>query len=302
MTETNRVSEKADSSSTTGARPSILVDDSQLFSLRARPSLIEYFRSLWQRRHFIHADARSKAFKSNRDMLLGRVWIILNPLLDVAVYGVVFGLVLKTSRGIDNFIGFLILGVIFFGFISKGLSAGSGLIQSSRNMISSFAFPKASLAVSVILRQLLDNIVPAIVAVILAVLLQIGEPLSWTIILVVPLFLLIHVFGLGLTFFVSRITAFVPDFKAIVSLVGRALFFLSGVFFSVERFSTSPELQQLVLINPAYQFLMAVRDAAIYQTVPSAGTWAYLSAWSFGLVVVGFVFFWQAEERYASAR
>lgn len=216
------------------------------------------------------------------------------------MFVVIFGMILKVDRGMDNFVGFLIIGVIFFSFITKGLGAGSGLIQRSRNMITSFQFPRAALAFSTTLRAFLDHIAPAFMATLLAVLTQLDKSVHWTIVFVIPLYFLIHFFALGLTMIVARITAFIPDAKSLVTLLQRALFFLSGVFFPLARFETHPPLQAVMEANPVYQFLTAVRLCVLDGEIPSVGTWASLAAWSLGTAVVGLIFFWQAEARYSS--
>nr|WP_274707717.1 ABC transporter permease [Corynebacterium lehmanniae] len=269
--------------------------------LSARPGLGKYLAQLWQRRHFIWAEARNKAFSRGRDMYLGRAWIVLQPMLDSAVYVLVFGIILNLSRNIDYFIGYLVIGVVFFNFLTRGLTSGSGLIQSSKGMISSFSFPKAALPLSLTVKQLLDNVTPALVALLIAFLYH-GLTPSLAILLVPVLFLMIHLFALGAMLIVARITAFVPDLKALVSTFTRGLFFVSGVFFDIHRFDGNETLQSIMLANPAYQFLTAVREATIYQTVPPLGRWLYLAAWTLGLLIIGLIFFWEAEERYARVR
>lgn len=295
------------SSTRTGDRSQVvdnveLVDDSELGSLNAKPRLSSYLSKLWGRRHFILADAKSKSLNTGRGTFLGKAWILINPMLQVAVFVLVFGLVLKVDRGIDNFVGFLIIGVIFFGFLSGGLSAGSGLIQAQRSMISSFQFPRAALTFSVTLRNAIDNIAPAIVAVVLAVLTQLDRPIHWTIILVVPLFVIMQIFALGCTLWISRITAFIPDTKALVSLAQRALFFLSGVFFPLSRFDAHPVLKSVMEANPIYQFLTAVRMSVLDGVIPPLGMWIYLLSWSAILSVTGLIYFWMAEGRYSRVR
>lgn len=279
----------------------IEVDDTHLRRLSARPGLGRYLAQLWQRRHFIWAEARNKAFSRGRDMYLGRAWIVLQPILDTAVYILVFGVVLNISKNIDHFIGYLVIGVIFFNFITRGLNSGSGLIQSSKGMISSFSFPKAALPISLTVKQLLDNVAPAIVGLLIAFLYH-GLTPSPAILTVPVFFLMIHLFSLGAMLIVARITAFVPDLKALVSTFTRGLFFVSGVFFDIHRFDSNETIQSIMLANPAYQFLTAVREATIYQTVPPLGRWLYLVAWTFGLLITGLIFFWEAEERYARVR
>ncbi|WP_448854091.1 ABC transporter permease [Corynebacterium frankenforstense] len=114
--------------------PLLRVDESGLFSMRSRPPLHRYIAQLWQRRFFIWADAKAKSLQPGADMILGNLWLVLNPILNVAIYGIVFGILLRTDRGIDNFLGFLILGVIFFTFFSRAVEGGSGLIQDSESV------------------------------------------------------------------------------------------------------------------------------------------------------------------------
>ena len=285
-----------------GTETSVLVSREPLKTINALPHLSEYVFQLWQLRHFIYFDARSKAFKSSRDLLLGRAWVIIQPLIDVMVYAFIFGVLLKTSRGIDNFLGYLTIGVIFFGFITTGLNSGTKLIQSSYGLISSFSFPKAALPISLVTKQFIDNLPPAIIAIALAFVFQWPQGPTWTVLLIIPLYALAHFLILGVIFIVARVTAFIPDLKALVGVLSRALFFTSGVFFSVDRFSGSPMAQKVMENNPGYIFLQACRDVTIYNKLPNLSSWVHLIAWSFGLLVIGFIFFWKAEERYASVK
>src|SRR5699024_7878749 len=243
-----------------------------LAKLNPRPSLPTYIRQLWQRRFFIGAEARSKALRSTRDYRLWRTWLVVNPILDVAFYGFLFGVLFQTSRGIENFLGYLIIGIMYMRMMSSLMGNGSGLITKSKSMIRTFAFPRASLVFSQTLRAMIDNILPAVVALILAFLAQWGKFPHWTVLLVIPLYLLMHMFGCGLMLIAARLTAEIPDVKAVMPLITRAWFFLSGVMFSLDRFSHVPIIQELMSHNPAYIFLSALRDSSIYQTAPELNT------------------------------
>lgn len=280
----------------------VLVDDTALHQLHARESLVGYIRSLWQRRHFILADTKSKSLSSGNGTYLGMAWVLLEPLFRIAVYALVFGLILKVSRGMDNFLGFLMIGVIFFGFFTQGITSGGNLIQKSRGLIRSFNFPKASLAISLTLKQLIDHIVPALVAVFGAVAFQWEQGISFSILGIVPIYLLVHLFSFGCICIAARASAFFPDVTKILSLVNRALFFTSGVFFTIDRFDTHPILTTIVETNPIYQFLMAARTCVMDGVFPSLSVWIYISTWSFVVALVGSIYFWQAEERYVAIR
>lgn len=290
--------EVAASGTANGPRPVQLVDASKLSSMQTRPGLLTYCALLWQRRHFIWADARFKALRTTKDYRLWRLWLVLQPLLDVAFYGFMFGLILKTSKGIDNFVGYLVIGVIFMRMMGGLLNQGSMLIRNSRGMIQTFQFPRASLAISQTLRNLLDNIVPALIAVLMGLAFQGFHGMSWTLVLVVPLFLLIHIFGCGLMLITARLTAELPDTRALISFLSQAWFFLSGVMFSIDRFVEHPVLHSAMTANPAYIFLQSVRGCVLYSEAPSVQTWSTLLAWTFGTFVAGLVYFWLAEAKY----
>lgn len=298
----NDQSQRATEVSTDPTANVVLVDDKTLHQLHARENIVIYLRLLWQRRHFILADVKSKSLSAGNGTYLGMAWVLLDPLFRVAVYALVFGLILKISRGMDNFIGFLMIGVIFFGFFTQGITSGGNLIQKSRSLIRSFNFPKASLAVSLVIKQFVDHIVPAIVAVIGALAFQWAKGVSFSIVGIIPIYCLVHVFAFGCICFAARASAFFPDITKILSLLNRALFFTSGVFFTIERFDTHPLLTTIVEINPIYQFLMAARTCVMDGVLPSLNVWIYISTWSIVVAVAGFIYFWGAEERYVAVR
>lgn len=275
-----------------------LVSTEHLHSLQTRPSFFHYCRQLWERRAFVWADARFKALRTTKDYRLWRTWLVLQPLMEVAFYAFLFGMILKTSKGVENFIGFLILGVTFMRMIVGLMSQGNMLIRNSRGMIQTFSFPRASLAFSQAMRGMLDNLLPAIIAAIMALAAQKFHPFGWTALLLVPLFLLIHIFGCGLMLITARLTAVIPDSRALINFFNSAWFFLSGVMFSVDRFVDHPTLHCVMTANPAYIFLTAIRDSVIYASPPTATAWLTLLTWSVGTFMIGLVYFWQAEARY----
>lgn len=278
----------------------ILVDDIGLKRLNGSQGLAKYCRRLIDNRDFIRARAKTQAFRGGRGTYLGWLWTLLDPVFQIAVYAIVFGLILEISRGMDNYLGFLTIGVIFFGFFRSAVSEGNNLIYKSRNLISSFRFPVASLVFSNTIRRMLDGIPPALICILATLAFQASQPPSWTVVLVIPIYLLLQLFCTGVIFFVSRSAYIVPDLKSVFNLLVRGLFFISGVFFTIDRFETHLILRLLVEYNPVYQFLMAVRACVMEGVSPAADTWLYLSAWSVAIFITGFLFFWRGEKSYAS--
>ena len=102
---------------TTASAPAQLAAKYGLSVSGARPGLPEYVRQLWGRRHFISAFARAKLTAQYSQAKLGQVWQVATPLLNAAVYYLIFGLLIGTEdRASTDFIAFLVTGVFIFTF------------------------------------------------------------------------------------------------------------------------------------------------------------------------------------------
>ncbi|MEK8227741.1 hypothetical protein NKG05_18995 [Oerskovia sp. M15] len=76
-----------------------VISAGRLNRVGARPPLGEYIAQLWDRRYFLWADARAKVTSGTRETLLGTAWLVIKPILDGLTYFLIFGLLLKSSRG-----------------------------------------------------------------------------------------------------------------------------------------------------------------------------------------------------------
>lgn len=275
------------------------VDTSGLQEVGSSKSLVPYLKEIWARRDYITADAKAKAFRTTRDYKWWRFWLIGSPLLEALLYGFMFGVLLKTSRGVENFVGFVIIGITLFGAMNRLLMAGVGLIEANKGMIRAFSFPTATITISVILRYIYDLTPSVIIASIVALLFQLNfTPPGATVFFAVIVFALTFLFGAGLTFITARLTSFLPDFRAILELFSRGWMFASGIFYSMEHYATNPLVYNLFSANPAYQYITAFRKCLLYNQIPSVSEWTSLFCWGIGTFSFGILFFWQAEDRY----
>ncbi|MYR20799.1 ABC transporter permease, partial [Streptomyces sp. SID6137] len=122
----------------------------------ARPSLVEYVRQLWSRRHFILAFSQAKLTAQYSQAKLGQLWQVATPLLNAAVYYFIFGVILHASRGMshDVYIPFLVTGVFVFTFTQSSVMSGVRAISGNLGLVRALHFPRASLPVSFSLQQL----------------------------------------------------------------------------------------------------------------------------------------------------
>jgi len=278
-----------------------VVSAGRLTRVGARPPLGVYLGQLWNRRHFLWAEARAKVTSGTRENLLGTLWLVLKPVLDGLTYFLIFGLLLKSSRGIENFIGYLIIGVFLFSFTTKAVTSGANSIKNGRNLIRAFAFPRASLPISVILRGMLDMIPVLGAMVVLLALMPPAEVFTWRVALVPAVLALQVLFTTGLALLLARCVAVVPDLNQLISFAMRLWLYGSAVFFSYDQFIDHPTALALMEANPMFMVLSMARDCLLYGVTPALSSWLGLSAWAVGTLVVGFLFFYRGEESYGRA-
>ncbi len=276
----------------------IRVDLRALNRVGAKPGIIDYLISLWNYRDFMVYDARARVQSGNKRDRLGSAWLLLDPLLNGLGYFAIFGLLLGASRGIENFIGYLIIGVFLFQMSSRAIVSGARVIPTNRNVIQAFNFPRATLAVAVNIRELIANIPVIIMMLLMIVVIAPTEEITWRWLLIFPAIALQVVFNLGAGLMLAPLVAKVNDVVHVVSFAMRFWMFASCVMFSIDRYSSVPVIKFIVEINPMYLILDIVRSSVLYAQTPGWQSWAGLAAWAFGTCILGMIFFWKGEERY----
>lgn len=271
-----------------------------------RPPLGQYLRELWDRRHFIWMDSRHRLATKNSRTRLGRVWLILRPILDAALYFVVFGVLITGARGgIENFAAYVVVGILMFQSTMRSLSQGPGLIRSGGAMIRAFSFPRAAIPLSWAIRDALQMRYTLPVALIMIMVIPPNEMpgLAW--LLVLPIFALQMMLNLGISLLMARIGFVFPDASQLMGVVARFLMYGSGVIFPVEHYLgrfDHPFFTVVVEANPIYHMLQLYRTALIDNAPAPVSSWIIFAAWSVGMLILGFLVFWQGEASYGDDR
>ncbi|GAA1196352.1 ABC transporter permease [Streptomyces hebeiensis] len=286
-----------------GLSPAELAAKHGLSVSGARPSLADYVRQLWGRRHFILAFSQAKLTAQYSQAKLGQLWQVATPLLNAFVYYLIFGLILGTKRGIpqDVFVPFLVTGVFVFTFTQSSVMAGVRAISGNLGLVRALHFPRASLPVSFSLQQLQQLLFSMIVLIAVAVAFGSYPRLSW--LLVLPALALQFVFNTGLALIMARLGSKTPDLAQLMPFIMRTWMYASGVMFSIPLMLKDRPgwITDVLQYNPAAVYMDLVRFAMIdgygSENLP-AHVWLVAVAWAVLLGIAGFVYFWKAEERY----
>lgn len=286
-----------------------------------RPTIKSYVAQLWQRRHFIVAFASARNIAMYTNARLGQVWQMLTPLFNVGVYFLIYTVIIPLSRGIPNYISYLVAGVFVFNFTQTAILAGSRSVSDNLGVIRALHFPRACLPVATTVIQLQQ--LGFSMVILCVVVLVTGEPLTFNWFLLIPTLALQFIFNTGMSLVVARAGATVTDLSALLPFLLRTWMYLSGVIYAVHSLAARvPHMVfRLFELNPAYVYIALVRHALISEKVTRAAgeswakwhkevvkvhqteavpphVWAIAVGWALVMGIVGFVYFWRAEERY----
>jgi teichoic acid transport system permease protein len=265
------------------------------------PSLPEYTRQLWAYRHFIWEFAGAKVSAALGNTRLGMIWQVLTPLFNAGVYYVIFGVLLDTSHGVSNFIPYLCTGIFIFGYTQSVVQAGITAVSGNLGLIRALHFPRASLPLSVTLVEARNMV--ASMAVLMAIVLIKGEPITFEWLLVVPALLLQTIFNAGFAMLVARLGSRLHDLRQLVPFIMRVWMYGSAVLYSVTKFTEhlSGWKLNLVLANPMLVFIELMRHA-LMEDVTLAGTplrlWTEAIIWATVMGLGGYAYFWRGEKEY----
>ena len=270
-----------------------------LHKVGGRPPILAYLIDVWHRRSFIYSLARFRIEADNGRNRLGMGWVVLKPLLNAAVYGTIFGILMGPRSRPDQFILFLVIGVFFFEYFSSCFTSGAKSITKNASLVQSLSFPRMSLPLALVTQRLLE-FAPMIV-IMTGLVLAFGNMPQWEWLLLIPLVALFTVFNAGLTLITARLTVHFRDLTQLLPFVSRFFFYTSGVFFSVERrFGKNETIMQIADLQPIHEFMDLARSIMLNgpDYVIDSRYWAYSAAWAFAALIIGTVYFWAAEERY----
>jgi ABC-type polysaccharide/polyol phosphate export permease len=210
---------------------------------------------------------------------LGVLWYLVNPLVLMAVYGVMLGPVLKAVNYSDYPL-FILAGLLVWLFFAQALTGAATSLVDQSALISKVRFPRESIPAASVAVQLVPYL--AMLVVLLPVTLVIRGNPSWALLLLIPLTVCLFAFTLGLSLIGATAHAYYRDVQPILTATLLPWFFISGVLFNLQSLPglTAHHWIEPLLrwVNPVAPFIEATRDIIYGGHVPAGATLAYVVA------------------------
>lgn len=207
--------------------------------------------------------------KSYADNLLGGLWIILNPLFQIGVYWVVFGLGVRGGQDVDGipFFVWLICGLIPWFFISAAILQGSNSVYARLNSVSKMNFPLSVIPTYVVVAQLYTHLILVAMLTIIVITSQGIHHIN-----IISLFYFMlssFCFLLSLSFVTSTLSTMVRDIHLLIQTATRMLFYVTPILW-LPSDNTPQLLKEIFAMNPFYYIVDGYRESLL------KGSWNFV--------------------------
>ncbi|MBB1522867.1 MAG: ABC transporter permease [Clostridiales bacterium] len=214
-----------------------------------------------------------------KNSVLGVLWTFLNPLLQLAVYAIIFPLILKDTK--EAYVVFVCVGLIPWTFFTTSVAQSAYTIIGNANIVKKVYFPREILPLSVVVSGAVNFCIS--VLIIIGFCFIYGKGLTWAV-LFFPLVLLIQfALQLGIAFILAAITVYFRDMEHFVQIGLMLMFYATPIVYDSR---TIPAAFSFIMkINPMAVIIEGYRDIFYNQTMPNM---IQLGAW--GAISVALVF------------
>lgn len=227
---------------------------------------MDSFREIWAYRFALHNLVLKDFRVRYRNMSLGMLWSLLNPLVMLGVLVFVFSYIFPQPES-RTFPIFILIGLVFHNFLSLSVSAATNSIVENASLIKKLHFPRLIIPLAVVLSQAIHIAIQT--ALVFLFILLFRLPVTPAIFWLAVALLVAMVFILGLCLICSALDTYYRDVLYISQSALIVLFWLSPVFYplSMVRANLPPWFYALYLLNPLAGCIDVARAAVLDGTV-----------------------------------
>ncbi len=258
-------------------------------------SPVALVRTLWDHRVLLAQLSRTSLSTSHRGSLLGRAWVVLDPLIMLAVYGFVFGMIFASRGDRGDFVLGLYGGMLAYQIFSTAAVASAGVVSASRNYVKQLVFPVEILPASTVGGIIIPTAIGMGLFLLATLIVTRGLPLTAVLLpaVLVPAVLL----ALGSAWLFGSLGVYIPDVRRIVALIAQVGFFLTPIIWPIERFPQ--EWVWIVHLNPLTSVVEGVRAVALRGIQPNWPALAAAGVFAAVFCQLSYAFFMKTKRGFA---
>ena len=223
---------------------------------------------------------------------LNYLWWALEPILYLATFYFVFETLLR--RGTEDFVVFLLCGLIPWAWFQKSAQNASSSILHNKGLLTQVRIPIILFPMEVVAQDFVKQFIAFFVLFLFLILY--GVSASWTWLAIIPLIVVQLTLILAVAFLLAAIVPIIPDLKYIITTGLLILMFGSGIFYHYE--TLLPHHQEIFFLNPIAVLIRSYREVLLYNTWPQWDRLFILFTLSLAALYLLYRFFSNSAEYY----
>jgi lipopolysaccharide transport system permease protein len=226
-------------------------------------------RSLWQFRHFIFSSIQNELVSRFARSKLGGLWMIINPLSQVAIYALILSNVLAAKLpGVNNqyaYAVYLMAGLLAWTLFSEIISRCLNLFIEQGDLMKKMSFPRVTLPIIVVGSALLNNFL--LFVAMLGIFAMLGHQFSTVMVWLILLTLTVVVLALGIGLILGVMNVFLRDIGQLIPIIIQMWFWFTPIVYPVNIIPES--YRHLLNLNPMYPITSAYQKILVYDAPPA---------------------------------
>ncbi len=254
---------------------------------------MNFFKDLYNYRELLKTSVKKDIGGKYKHSFLGILWSFINPLLQIAVYAIIFPLIMRNN--IENYTVFMVCGLIPWFFFANVINRSTWAIVQNDNIIKKVYFPRAILPFSLVLSETINFLISSII--IFGFTIAYGMGISKYVLLYPVIIIVQDVLMIGMGFILSAVTVYMRDIQHFIGVFLQLLMYATPVVYAIE---TIPENYRFILkYNPMTYVISGYRDILYYQRMPDMQMLGILFVIGIVLCIIGYGIFMKLQKRFA---
>lgn len=255
--------------------------------------MISVFKNLYNYRELLKTSVKKEIRGKYKNSFLGVIWSFLNPLLQIAVYAIIFQMILKSPK--QNYAVFLCCALIPWTFFSTAISRSAFCCIENGNVLKKVYFPREIIPISVVTSEAVNFLISTIITLAFVIISGIGISKY---ILLYPIILMVqYIFLIGISFIVTSICVYLRDLQHFIGIFLQLLFYATPIVYSIE--SIPDNFKWILKLNPMTYIIDACRDIFYYKTMPDIQPILLLIVVSVVICIIGYMIFNKLQKGFA---
>lgn len=262
-------------------------------SAKVRIPAISELVELWRYRDLLQLLITNRIKTRYKRSVLGVAWTLLNPLLNTLVITIAFSQLFRFD--IKNYPIYLLIGLLFWNFFAQTTNDSMQTLIWGSSLIKRIYIPRTIFAVAVVG----NGIVNFLLAIVPLTIIMIGmqQPLRPSMLFLPIVILIMSMFTLGFSLFISTLAVFFVDVVDMYSVVLSAWFYLTPIIYPI---SIIPQgLIAYFKFNPLYPMVDLFRTIIYSGEVPSLIAFSEATGIAVVTLIIGWWVFTKRVDEFA---